>query len=721
MIYCISISVYDTTLPAGSVEHIQDYAEKGSVKIVYDGEDNKLPSILSSRVEFSLEVPHNVTDTDLFYETLFTGNEVRYSVVVRDQDNNTLWTGFVLADEYNEPYTTGTFYVRFTATDGLARLKGQVLPDSFYTARQSISKVVTDCLNKTGLSLDLWVNEAIKNNGAGSRWDTLYVDGAAWLSNGTKTDCYDILEGIIHELGCVLFQQDGKWYAIGINKRGVTVPIYNRYDTSGVYVETHQPPALKPKFLRWDATPSISISPPFREVEITTGVEITNTLLPEDIVRQPWTKTAEPQDPPLPKYWTGTGLTPVLKHNNNGAFPTYLGEAIEVTGSAVGAEHIYADPTPTQVLNNYISLITKPYVRGGSGETIDVSFTYTSFWPSPFVNPAEFMDNDVVVYDILLDGSTIISNRSGFSSSGAYGLDFDTVSIGAGLYKVDARLNITDFELPNSGSLDIRFHHLGDVDGVSYTSGYFVISDLSINYIADTTNVFKKRRTLEHTKTHEVSTFHGDTVLDLVPNSFIYQPYMAAGQFTSVTFSAAYIYDSGGDPIGWCLGVSSANYSSLQSNSDRIYVKRNNSDFYEYITDITFVTDAGNYYVLIRHQDGYLTQVGDSLLIRSATGGNPQTTVVRGYREQWKKTTQNTGTQRFAQVLAETIHDIYHRAVISFEGTVTGLIFPLTVLRMQFKNKDRFWVATRITMEPGENTSDIKIMEYVDEKVTDYE
>lgn len=714
-IECISISVYDTQSPQVNDEYIQDYAEKGSVKIIYDGDDTKFQTLFASRCEFSLEVGHLFPNTDLFYEYLASGDETRYKVIVRDQDENTLWEGFILPDEYSEPYTTGTFWVNFTSTDGLGRLKGATLDSTFYTAKHSISKTICDCLKNTGLELELWVSPSFKNTGAGLRWDQLFVDGSAYINESSKTNCYDILDGILLEMGCTLWQQENKWYIIGINKRGLESPVYQHYDKDGVFIEEIQPSTYGATTIGWDATPDVSVLPAFKQVTVTVGVDTINPIFPEDIVIQSWTKTGTTTQykDPLVKYWKGTGLTPELTYRAGLPEPTYQGTDITIN-SWVSAFNLYQNPTNQQILDNYISLATPPYLKGGEGQKITFNMKLSAVLANPFGNNAT---DDNMVYTVYLNNTIIFSNRQGFINRDAYRLEFTSQGYTASSEVITGELLVEDFILPESGYLDIRIHHIN----FGYVQQAIAISHLSLVYDAAIENVFVKRREIVSTKTQEITTFHGDSSLDNIDHAIIYQPFMSSGEFTQILFSAFFLYDSSGDPVGWALGVTLSNYSSLQSNSDRIYVKRENSDFYEYITDIVFYTDSGNYYVLIRFHDGYQVKVTDQLLIRTATGGNPQTTAIRNNREQWQKATNNTGIQRMGEILAETYHDVYYRQQIFFEGDVKGLVFPLNPLAFYFAGALRKWFPVRIEMEPGENTSRISIMQYSDQKVTDYE
>jgi len=235
MIYSISISVYDTTLPASPAIPI-NYAARTSCKLYYDGGDSKLITLMASRLEFAMEVDYSQSLNSLFYDHLFTGNETKFKTIVRDQDDNILWEGFLLPDEYSEPFTTGTFFVNLTATDGLGRLEGKHFSEAWYRARHSYTKILADCLKMTGLELDINLAPAIENVGfQAQRWDNIFIDGASWGDTSSKATCKEILEDILKETACTLFQQDGEWYVIGYNHRNASVITYYHFDKDGVY------------------------------------------------------------------------------------------------------------------------------------------------------------------------------------------------------------------------------------------------------------------------------------------------------------------------------------------------------------------------------------------------------------------------------------------------------------------------------------------------------
>ena len=116
----LNILINDTYNIAAS--DVVKYTQQGSPVLIYNGSDDEYQPIMASELSFSMLVP-NAEDARFFY--LFTGNETRYEVQLEDVTdiNNPviLWQGFLLPDNYSEPYENSSFFVEFTATDGLGR------------------------------------------------------------------------------------------------------------------------------------------------------------------------------------------------------------------------------------------------------------------------------------------------------------------------------------------------------------------------------------------------------------------------------------------------------------------------------------------------------------------------------------------------------------------------------------------------------------------------
>ena len=717
-IECISISLYDTTLPAVDAE-ILDFAERGSINLVYEGGDNKFLTVFASRLEFSLEVSIEDCLQTLVYDYLFTGSETRYLVVIRDQDENILWQGFLLPEEYKEPLVTGTFYVNLTATDGLGRLRGHTLENSFYRARHSVIKVIADCLKKTGLSLPIWVDPAIFNVGAGGLWENIYVDAQIWYNDGNRSNCYDILESLVKEMGCTLYQQNNKWYVQSIAKKGTLTYTFRKYTEDGVPNDT-EIEFTDPKPLQWYATPQVSIKAPFREITVTEGIDENINIFPEDLITQEWTKTSEPQDPPYPKYWIGVGLSaapvPVLIPQDGIAFDTYDGEDIDQDG-AVGFFQL-PDIEPEDKYAHYITLKKGVYVKGGDLK-LDFDFTFTYRIQNPEDDNLDFYISNNLYYELTLDGTPIISNKPGFAGRESYLWKGDIIWTD-GWTSVTGVVKVKGFKFPQNGFVNFKFFH--GQTSISPPEAHVRFMNFSLKYQKEFSNIYRRRRNIDYTTTQEVNTIHGGSVFEAVQPSFIYQPAIAASSFQSIPFAAGYEFDptNNNSPLGWCLFIENPSYTFLFLNRANVYVKRENSDFYEYVDDISFI-DTYTTLVAITLPDGHLVREADSLLVRTvgATGSSPQTSAVIDFRERW----QNAifpGEGRFRKVLAEMMHNIYATALIAFEGDCKGLVFPKDIMEYEIKGLLRKFTPVRISIKPNENITSATLIEYQNEKVTNY-
>ena len=722
-IYHIYIDIYDTTLPEWEKIPLED-AERFSCKLVYEGEDDKFQAIMASRLDFTLEVDIENSTQELFYDNLFTGDELRWKAVIYNQDDEELWQGFVLPDEYTEPYTTGTFYVRFSATDNLGTLKGKYLPSTFFRSKQSFIKIIADCLKQTGLTLPLYVAPSVYNSVAFGRYDKLFLDGALWFENDKKVNTYQILEDVLDGMGCTLWQQEGYWWIVGAHAKGVGNYTKNEYDADGVFVDSGYQIVRKPLYLDWYASPQVALKPPFKEISIVSGVEQSASVFPEDIVKQPWVKTSDTQDDPftpLSKYWTGTGLEPVI--TNKGGYPVedYNTTDINVEG-IVSAFKIYTNPSSAQKLANFISLKQPVYVKGGTGVSLYVKLVLTSPWPVGASGPPEIVDH-VYQYEILLDGITIISNKEGYADRGAWPLVYSVSetgyesSTGTSFANIDATIEIDYFTLSSSGFLDVRVFHLGG----GYPVQAVGVKELEVKYVYPEENTFTKTRGINRTNTLERTLVFGDSVIDAAQNAIVYQDNIPSEYMTRILFQRFNDLIVGSDYYKRIYHFNTSNYAVLQANINSLYVKKVNSDYYQYVKDVTDLGAVGPYNLVAMNLFGEDDiDIADALYWRSSVSGDPNTAIMHAVREQWNKATNATSQQRYGAILSEVLHDQYNEPLVVMEGSSKGIVFPDTYIGYEFKSKYRKWVPARIEIAFGENETRLTAIEFKNEKVTDY-
>jgi hypothetical protein len=258
------IDIIDTTSPLTKL--VLEDASAAGIVLKWNGGDSKDEmAIVSSEFNFDMLTK---TAKDAAFIEFFTGDEHRFKVQVKnDADDSIVWQGYILPDLYSEPYKNACFFVSFTATDGLGRLKGKYLPDEYYSREKSLIDIFCQCLKLTGIELDLYFNPAIENF-VNKDWNTIYVDTADFLNKEKKQDAYKILQTLLEDTLCVCYQADNRWYIEGINTRHLRKVTYKVYDVDGQFVSNVVYNRLL-KQITPLVTPTVTIIPPYNEITIT--------------------------------------------------------------------------------------------------------------------------------------------------------------------------------------------------------------------------------------------------------------------------------------------------------------------------------------------------------------------------------------------------------------------------------------------------------------------
>ena len=106
--------------------------------LIYNGGDTKYTALLTSELDFNFEVADGASGR---YFHLFTGNETRYKAVLSDITDELnpvqIWQGFLLPEQYSEPYTSNVFYVNFKFTDGIGSLKNKYTKSIYFATRNT--------------------------------------------------------------------------------------------------------------------------------------------------------------------------------------------------------------------------------------------------------------------------------------------------------------------------------------------------------------------------------------------------------------------------------------------------------------------------------------------------------------------------------------------------------------------------------------------------------
>lgn len=282
------------------------FAEQASIQLHWHGTDgNAEQNIVGSSLDFTLEV--NIAEMqDGFYKDLFTGDEDRFRVRFYTDDDVTVWSGFLLPDSYKEPYSNGTTYVQFTAVDGMGRLKGKYMTDFYYEEEQPLPKIISQCLLKTNLFLEIYFAPAISNLTAPD-YEDIYISGLDFLDKGQPMDCYQVLQKICSSMLCTVYQADDRWYFEGFNKRHKKEVAYKVYNQFGFFDRDETVLRLIKAFKGLDIPEITSIPPANRAVVYETRTPIG---FPDSIAEEKndgWAIGQGVDGQIFPTYWYANG------------------------------------------------------------------------------------------------------------------------------------------------------------------------------------------------------------------------------------------------------------------------------------------------------------------------------------------------------------------------------------------------------------------------------
>lgn len=412
-------------------------ASASGITLKWNGGDAKDElAVVSSELDFNMLSPDA---TDATFLKLFTGDEERFRVELRKEEGDVLlWQGHILPDQYSEPYKNGCFFVSFAATDGLGRLKGKFLPDAYYSEEKSVIDIFCQCLQLTGLQMDLYFNPAIENF-VNKNWNAIYIDTLHFINKKKKQNAFQILETLLKDTLCVCYQADNRWYIEGINTRHIRKVNYSVFGFDGAVKGTVEYNRLL-KTTTNLPTPVITMIPPYNEITVThPKIEPSFPATVAKETNDGWAVVTGVVDKIDASSWISTGGVSASCVGPNYEVGIYNKMEVEM-----GAGNINFPQDNTQ----WISLKKKLYVAAFQKAAFKLKFkiknpgtekvnpTNMNLWRNPFK------------YEILFNGAVIFSNyRPGvipekeqaiFDDSGVCEIALDKIFSNEGL--IDVRL-----------------------------------------------------------------------------------------------------------------------------------------------------------------------------------------------------------------------------------------------------------------------------------------
>jgi hypothetical protein len=424
-------------------------AVKSSIVLDWKGGDLKDElDVIGSSLAFTMV---GMSCEDGQFIDLFTGDETRFKVRLSNENDITIWTGFLLPDQYSEPYHDSPILIDFLATDGLGRIKGKYLPDDYYEDEKSVIQILAKCLELTNLKLDFRFSPAIENTQQ-KDYNLIYIDTALYIKDKKKKNAHEILKELLTSMLCVAYQADNYWNIEGINVRENRVYTTKVYNYLGNYKRTDEVTRLQ-KDITGIATPQITVRPPYGIIELTherQPIEFPETISKE--TNDGWVIYGDKYTGIYASDWTGI----------NG----YFAHGTGIDGGKVGA-HVYFERRANNTDPQYIRLRKRIYLEKGRKYKIKFNFEIA---PNESIDDArtkELIDNGdwtnpfdyVVSMSSDIFGFRLISTNAVGPSNPTYKkLQFDK----------EGKAENTTYYIPNdNGLMDIEIRPLNG-DSVLY-------------------------------------------------------------------------------------------------------------------------------------------------------------------------------------------------------------------------------------------------------------
>jgi hypothetical protein len=440
----ISIRIFDTYTNTRILQN--ELAQASACKIDSDGGDDLYKSIMASKLLFNMYVQDSV---DAHFIHLFSGDEQRYRVevvgVANDLTEQLIWRGFLLPDQYQEPYTNGALFVDFTASDMIGSMKGKYLAPWYYQNTFPIAQVLSYCFAATGLEQNIIVNPSVVPSNNLYSWQNITVDLRAFIDNDKLTDCYTIIESLMKSMAMSLYSFRGYWWLMGIHRKGEVDFTSFQFDSNGTRIaDLINSKNLVDVGYALQPTPSFIAITPWKKVNVNFKADGSKNLYSDRVV-----KVAK-EELSSTTYSTGNVTIGTLPHVQDEIYgnlcikswqPTLdwayllldgstnrLAWKVNIWGSSYNDYNAGFDGynyTEANVLNNYIDCLERPYVTPGVLYELQLEFAIENV--IIVINPGDKQRIDekcvagdydkLIPWQFFIDGVEKYSNRPSINGS----------------------------------------------------------------------------------------------------------------------------------------------------------------------------------------------------------------------------------------------------------------------------------------------------------------
>lgn len=754
----ISIRIYDTYENERIL--IQELASANACKIDFNGGDDLTKALAISKLLFNIAV---LDAQDAKFLHLFSGDEKRYRVEVvginATDDEQLLWRGFLLPDQYNEPYKQVLFFVDFTATDMIGSLKGKYFPAWYYQNTLPIAKVIAYCLEQTGLAQNLVVKPSVVPEDDLYTWEAISVNMLDFIESDKYKDCYEILEAVISSNLLTLYNFRGYWWLEGIHRRAELQTTNLQFNTNGDRIaDLITEKELVDCGAKLQPTPYFNALTPFRQVNVNFDLNGTKNLYSDNIVSLQKSDIYSTQyssgnyvgaaapSPVVETYavgkikdWQPNLNSDFLYMNFN--FHKLMWKTTLFAGSSYSDwvnGFNYFNYTETMVLNNYLECKEKPFVKPGVLYELETEFFVENVIVNINPNQKERIDEKLTAGDydklfpiqIFVDGVEKYSNRPSFGGNGNLRYETSSEITGYGEYHCNFTFKLKfQFKVEIEGQLMLRLLMPILSNGIS-----------AIDYLDDNTNI--SRNCFFSCNTLKLTALEGyDENEDLIA-------------YRDVNFTQEYDFDI---PISCTVDNSVKNSFAIGYPIDNNYIKEISRSVNPYeivnynyfspttLLDLNLDTFQINYKLLnLLFAEGklkscFMEPVSGSAYLFESLWYNFNNPICRlGYltsytgfpvlpktykaypsvtsddvlkymhveyapenfanRLRWKLVGSTT-VDTFPKTVAKALHGIQPETMFRLEASALALLWPCNLIDFYFNNEDKVFIPTTLNLD----------------------
>lgn len=744
----ISIRIYDTYENERIL--IQELASANACKIDFNGGDDLTKALAISKLVFNMAV---LDAQDAKFLHLFSGDEKRYRVEVvginATDDEQLLWRGFLLPDQYNEPYKQVLFFVDFTATDMIGSLKGKYFPAWYYQNTLPIAKVIAYCLEQTGLAQNLVVKPSVVPESELYTWEAIGINMLDFVDGEKYKDCYEILEDIVSSNLMTLYSFRGYWWLEGIHRRAELQTTNLQFDTNGVRIaDLITEKELVDCGAKLQPTPYFNAVTPWRQVNVNFDLNGTKNLYSDNIVSLQKSDIYSTQyssgnyvgapapSPVVETYAVGKTKDWLVNLNSDFLYMNFNFHKLMWKTTLPSSFDNY-NYTEAMALNNYLESKEKPFVKPGVLYELEAEFLVermiVSVANTPEVMKIKLANGDydkLFPIQIFVDGVEKYSNRPSFggNSNLRYEATGNFTSATGQLIDVTYKLKF-QFKLEVEGQLGFRIlipifqNGAGAVDGVESQTNlnfncFFSCNTLKLTALEgyDENEDLIAYRDINFTQEYDFDIPISCTVDNSVKNSFaigypINDNYIKTISRTLNPYPIVnYNYFSPTTLLDLNLDTFQINYNLLnllfaEGKLKSCFMEPVSGSAYLFeslwynfnnpICRLGYLTSYTGFPVIPKNYKAYPAVDSTDVLKYMHVEYAPENFA---NRLRWKLVGSTT-VDTFPKTVAKALHGIQAETMFRLEASALALLWPCNLIDFYFNNEDKVFIPTTLNLD----------------------